>query len=111
MAVKQLYFDINNPGTTTTLCIEDVIVSDPDGGALGVTIGGCEDVELLSVMMGDINFDGEVDVLDIVIQVNAILSGGGDQLSSSEFTAADFNGDGILNVIDVVLLVNFILGV
>ena len=107
----QLYFDINNPGTTTTLCIENVIVSDPDGEALGVTIGGCEDVELLSIMMGDINFDGEVDVLDIVIQVNAILSGGGNQLSSSEFTAADFNGDGILNVIDVVLLVNFILGV
>jgi hypothetical protein len=44
------------------------------------------------------------------MQVNSILTGGGEDLSPAEFTAADFNGDGILNVIDVVLLVNSILG-
>ena len=62
------------------------------------------------MIAGDINFDGAVDILDVVVQVNAILTGSGEDLSSSEFTAADFNGDGILNVIDVVLLVNAILG-
>tara|TARA_Y100000588_G_scaffold219423_1_gene233303 strand:+ start:3207 stop:5375 length:2169 start_codon:yes stop_codon:yes gene_type:complete len=107
----ELYFDIDNPGTTTTLCIDDVIISDPDGEALGVNIEGCEDVELLSIILGDINFDGAVDILDVVVQVNAILTGMGEDLTSSEFTAADINGDGILNVIDVVLLVNSILGI
>ena len=90
--------------------IEDVVISDPDGEALGVTIEGCQDVELLSIVIGDINFDGAIDILDVVMQVNSILTGGGEDLSSAEFTAADFNGDGILNVIDVVLLVNSILG-
>ena len=107
----ELYFDIDNPGMNTTLCFEDVIISDPNGEALLVNIGNCETIELLSITLGDINFDGTIDVLDVVIQVNAILSGGGADLSSSEFTAADFNGDGVLNVIDVVLLVNSILGI
>ena len=106
----ELYFDIDNPGTSTTLCLEDVIISDPSGEALGVNVENCEDVELLSIILGDINFDGAIDILDVVVQVNAILSGGGADLSSSEFSAADFNSDGILNVIDVVLLVNSILG-
>lgn len=106
----KLYFDIDNPGTTTNLCLEDIIISDPNGDALGVNVGDCEDVELLSIVLGDINFDGAIDILDVVIQVNAILTGGGEDLSSTEFTAADLNGDGILNVIDVVLLVNSILG-
>ena len=106
----ELYFDIDDPGTTTTLCLEDVIISDPTGAGLGVNIEGCEDVDLLAIILGDINFDGAVDILDVVVQVNAILTGSGEDLSSSEFTAADFNGDGILNVIDVVLLVNAILG-
>ena len=104
----QIYFDINNPGEITSLCLEDVIISDPDGEALGVNISDCEEVELLSLVLGDINFDGSIDVLDVVVQVNAILQPG--DLSSSEFAAADLNGDGVLNVMDVVLLVNLIIG-
>ena len=106
----KLYFDIDNPGTTTSLCIEDVIISDPNGDALAVNIGDCEYIELLSITTGDINFDGTIDILDVVVLVNAVLEGGGQDLSSTEFTAADYNGDGVLNVIDVVLLVNSILG-
>jgi hypothetical protein len=106
----EIYFDIDDPGTTTALCLEDVVISDPTGTALGVNIEGCEDVDLLAIILGDINFDGAINILDVVVQVDAILSGSGENLSSSEFIAADFNGDGILNVIDVVLLVNAILG-
>ena len=106
----ELYFDIDDPGTTTTLCLQDVIISDPAGEALGVNVEDCEDLELLAIILGDINFDGAIDILDVVVQVNAILTGSGVDLSSSEFIAADLNSDGILNVIDVVLLVNSILG-
>jgi hypothetical protein len=103
----EIYFDITNPGSTTTLCLEDVIISDPNGGALGVNTAGCEDLELLSITLGDINFDGTLDVLDVVILVGEILQPGG--LTSSQLAAADMNADGVINVIDVVLLVNYIL--
>ena len=59
-------------------------------------------------MAGDINVDGYIDVLDVVIQVNGILQPG--QLTDAQFTAADVNDDGELNVMDVVILVNIILG-
>ena len=104
----KIYFDILNPGSITTLCLEDVIISDPTGAALGVNIEGCEDIELLSVTLGDINYDGGQDVLDVVLLVGEILQSGG--LSSSQLAAADMNGDGVLNVVDVVLLVNLVLG-
>jgi hypothetical protein len=99
---------VTNPGSTTTLCLDDVIISDPDGEALGVNIGDCETVELLSIMLGDINFDESIDVLDVVLLVSEILQSGG--LTPSQLIAADMDGDGIINVIDVVLLVNAVLG-
>ena len=52
----------------------------------------------------DLNHDGAVNVLDLQILVNAILSGTGGG-------GADFNGDGAVNVIDLQLLVNRILGI
>jgi len=55
------------------------------------------------VQYGDSNADGIVNVLDVVVMVNLVLSGEYDEV-------ADFNGDGIVNVLDVVLLVGIILG-
>ena len=60
------------------------------------------------VVLGDINNDGTINVLDIVLSINFILSI--DNPSNEEMTAADLNEDGILNVLDIVLLVNMILG-
>ena len=51
----------------------------------------------------DLNHDGAVNVLDLQLLVNAILSGAGG--------GADFNGDGVVNVLDLQLLVNRILGI
>jgi hypothetical protein len=53
---------------------------------------------------GDINQDGSINVLDIVVLVNIIL----DTSLNPEY--ADLNNDGEINVIDVVILVNQILG-
>ena len=58
-----------------------------------------------NVLLGDVNSDGIINVIDIVNLVNYILSGGG----AIDTDAADFNQDGIINVIDIVNLVNFIL--
>ena len=54
-------------------------------------------------VLGDINQDGLVNVLDIVSLINIIL----DETSNNEFS--DINEDGVINVLDIVLLVNIIL--
>ena len=58
-------------------------------------------------MLGDINVDGAVNILDVVILVNFILD---TQIPTDlEFSASDLNSDGTLNVLDIVQLVNIIL--
>ena len=55
------------------------------------------------MISGDVNLDGDINVLDVVALVNVIL----------DFTNADnadINLDGEINVLDVVELVNLILG-
>ena len=58
-------------------------------------------------MIGDINADDAVNILDVVIIVNFIL--GSQTPTDVEFTASDLNSDGNLNVLDIVQLVNIIL--
>mgnify|MGYP000973358661 CR=1 FL=1 len=60
-----------------------------------------------SVMAGDTNFDGIVDILDIVRIINQIM--GNSEFNDDEFTAADFNADGIVDILDIVQIVNYIL--
>ena len=62
--------------------------------------------ELGNNLLGDINADDSVDVLDVVMLVSYILSG-----DTSELDGADINNDGEVNILDVVQLVNIILGV
>ena len=54
-------------------------------------------------IMGDLNNDGYVNVMDVVLAVNLLLSAEYNPL-------ADLNGDGNLNVLDVVMIVNLVLG-
>ena len=56
-----------------------------------------------SMILGDINADSLINVLDVVQLVNIILSN-----SSNE--AADLNQDDMINVQDIILLINLILG-
>ncbi len=58
---------------------------------------------------GDVNSDGELNVLDIVTIVNFIL---GQQLpTEDQQCAADLNSDAELNILDIVLILNLIVGV
>ena len=56
-----------------------------------------------SPISGDINYDGIIDITDLVLLVNLIMD---DDYTSS----GDMNEDGILNVFDIILMVNLILG-
>ena len=52
--------------------------------------------------MGDINMDGNINVLDVILLLELVLYG--------EYSGlADLNADGVLNVLDVIAVVNIIL--
>ncbi len=65
----------------------------------------CEDFN--TAVDGDVNGDGQIDVLDIVAIVGYII--GASIPTDSEASAADYNGDGEMNVLDVVAMINFII--
>ena len=54
-------------------------------------------------MVGDINLDNTINVLDVVILVSIILG------NADESSNADVNSDDLINVLDVVTLINLIL--
>ena len=54
------------------------------------------------VALGDLNGDGQINVVDIVVAVNLILN---DQYDAM----GDMNGDGMLNVVDIIMIVNIAL--
>ena len=53
-------------------------------------------------ILGDINGDGVLDVLDIVELINLILNG-------EIVSAGDVNNDGSINILDVIIIANIIL--
>jgi hypothetical protein len=73
-------------------CVGEYIYN-PDSGACEIT----------TAISGDLNGDGLVNILDVVVLVNIVLGG------SEPIDAGDLNGDGVINVLDVVMLVNIIL--
>tara|TARA_Y100000590_G_scaffold60820_1_gene64895 strand:- start:1270 stop:2055 length:786 start_codon:yes stop_codon:yes gene_type:complete len=59
---------------------------------------------------GDINSDSIINVVDVVIIVNAILDNNlMDSFSSCQITLGDLNSDGVINVVDIIGIVNIIL--
>ena len=54
-------------------------------------------------LQGDLNGDGVIDILDIIVLVNMILNG--------EYSfIADLNEDGVVNILDIIIYKNIILG-
>ena len=59
------------------------------------------------VILGDINQDGTIDVLDVVHIINFIL--GVSSPSPIEFMSSDLNHDGIINIQDIIQIINIII--
>ena len=55
-----------------------------------------------SIILGDVNNDGIINVLDIIAIVNLVLANEYDEI-------ADVNEDGVLNVLDIISIVNIII--
>jgi len=89
------------------------LLNNGDTGSGGSLVEAAVDDFLLEAIsfgtpiVGDLNFDNDVNVLDIVLLVNFILD---ESIpNDDQYFAADLNGDSMLDVLDVVLLVNHIL--
>ena len=70
-------------------------------------IGEPEDDEFVVELYGDVNFDGYLDITDIILIIGFIL---GDTPTEEQFLTADMNQDGTLNILDVIDVVSGILG-
>ena len=64
-------------------------------------------IEEVGKLVGDVNGDDIVNIVDVITTVNYILGNGEDTFDE---TVADMNDDGNVNIVDVTLIVNAILG-
>jgi len=92
-----------------------LVLSSPDGVTLPGSIENCLEIfycidynengicDSSESITGDINLDGDLNILDVVLLVNWIFD-----LTPYNQTA-DLNDDGDINILDVVTLVNLIL--
>ncbi len=77
----------------------DYDCSDADMGA--IPFNHCE-----SVIIGDVQGDGGIDILDIASMVGCVIE---DMNDNQVCLCHDMNGDCILDILDIVLLVNIVL--
>tara|TARA_Y100000996_G_scaffold188686_1_gene147426 strand:+ start:1357 stop:2691 length:1335 start_codon:yes stop_codon:yes gene_type:complete len=84
---------------------EDIDLTDDGGAIIAIDSGQFGFLKLNNIqnnIIGDINNDSSVDILDVVLLVNIIL--GVDQTNG-----VDINQDDLINILDVVQLINIIL--
>ncbi|MAQ43170.1 MAG: hypothetical protein CMG25_01605 [Candidatus Marinimicrobia bacterium] len=84
---------------------EDIDLTDDGGAIIAIDSGQFGFLKLNNIqnnMIGDINNDSSIDILDVVLLVNIVL--GVDQADG-----ADINQDDLINILDVVQLINIIL--
>ncbi len=108
--IVDVIFDVDSSATvgdSTLVEISTTILSDPVANP--VSYHAVNGWFMFGSEKGDINNDGEINVIDVVRCVNIIL-GIPPLPTPNELWASDFNGDGEVNVIDIVAIVNIILG-
>ena len=59
----------------------------------------------LDINFGDLNFDNQVNILDIIVTVNHVA--GHIDLNGQQIENADMNLDGTINILDVILMVDW----
>ena len=59
------------------------------------------------VVLGDINGDGIINILDVIVEVNIVL--GFVDPTPQQASAGDINTDGTIDILDIISLVNLIL--
>jgi len=90
--------------TCNSICFSEGVITSGCGNPqfFNVSFGDC----ILLYSRGDINTDGELNVLDIVQIVNFIFEVSNPD--TCQIWAADLNSDGEINIMDIVQIVNVI---
>ena len=98
-------------GSTMTFrfIAEDIFYNGDAGSGGSLVEAGVDDftLEILSDgsgVLGDLNIDELVNIMDVVLMVNMILGS-----ESPNYATADINSDGYINIQDIILLINIIL--
>ena len=94
---NDISFNISD--NTSNVLFVNSIYSDIDSNDLNFTLSVNDNFNL-----GDFNYDNSVDVIDVIILVNYILSS-----ATVELEGGDINGDNEINILDVTFLINIIL--
>ena len=105
--IADLIYEVSNnvpPGLELFLEFESTLVSDTEGNEI-LSYG--EGATILFGLQGDVNSDGSINILDIVLIVNFAIYI--EEPTDSQFWASDINGDGLINILDIVQVVNLIL--
>ena len=66
------------------------------------------EVNDMPVLLGDLNQDETIDILDVIISVNIILEV--TEPTAYQYIASDLNSDGEINIQDIIMMINLILG-
>ena len=103
---EHFYFGFPSGLQTFDYIVDDEIIESLEYDIVEHVITEYDFIVPTNYQLGDINADGSISILDIIILVNGILGG---DLNQQEFLAADLNEDDSLNVLDVIELVNIIL--
>lgn len=80
-------------------------IDDAIGAPAGTSVQGAAGPK--TVILGDVNFDGRIDSLDMITARKGLIAG---DLSGSDLKAADVDRNGKFEVADLVLIQSFILG-
>ena len=110
--ISQIYFSNDVFCDTDPWCqnADDRIVSlqENNNGFYGELDFNLETV-VDGLILGDVNFDGNVDILDLLTVVDIIL----DNTDADDFQmyAADINEDTIIDILDIIAILNIILNV
>ena len=89
--------------------VAEDIFYDGDNGSGGSLVEAAIDdfkLEFLSEnILGDVNGDLEINVLDVVVLINMILGN-----EPENYSTGDLNSDNQINVQDIILVVNIVIG-
>lgn len=80
-------------------------IDDVTGASAGTVIKGSGGTKRLEY--GDLNYDGSIDMFDVVLMRQAVLGKLTDEMA---LKAADIDGENEINVTDLVLVYNFVMG-
>ena len=109
--ISQIYFEGDPLCETDSWCqdAEDrILVLQEDDLGLHGQLDFNMNSAVNGIILGDVNFDGNIDVQDIIMVVSIIL----DNIQPNDFQmyAADVNGDTEIDILDIISMINIILG-